>query len=52
MCLTESCFPDCWKLSSVVSLFKNVEKKSTAKICRPVSLPSMVSKFFENFVNN
>ena len=24
MCLRESCFPDCWKVSSVVSVFKNV----------------------------
>ena len=24
MCLEESCFPDCWKVSSVVPLFKNV----------------------------
>ena len=24
MCLKESCFPDCWKFSSVVSVFKNV----------------------------
>ena len=25
-CLKESCFPDCWKVSSVVPLFKNVGK--------------------------
>ena len=24
MCLRESGFPDCWKVSSVVSVFKNV----------------------------
>ena len=24
MCLKESCFPDCWKVSSVVPVFKNV----------------------------
>ena len=23
-CLKESCFPDCWKVSSVVPVFKNV----------------------------
>ena len=23
-CLKESCFPDCWKISSVVPVFKNV----------------------------
>ena len=30
-CLKESCFPDCWKVSSVVSVFKNVGESSTAK---------------------
>ena len=31
MCLKESCFPDCWKVSSVVPVFKNVGERSTAK---------------------
>ena len=26
-CLKESCFPDCWKVSSVVPVFKNVGGK-------------------------
>ena len=39
-------FPDCWKVSSVVPLFKNVGKRSTAKNYHPVSLPSVVSKVF------
>ena len=52
MCLKESCFPDCWKVSSVVPVFKNVGKRSTAKNCRPVSLLSVVSKVFEKLVNN
>ena len=30
-CLKESCFPYCWKVSSVVPLFKNVGERSTAK---------------------
>ena len=30
MCLKESCFPDCWKVSSVVPVFKNVVAGSTA----------------------
>ena len=30
-CLKESCFPDCWKVSSVVPVFKNVGEKSTTK---------------------
>ena len=29
-CLMESCFPDCWKVSSVVPVFKNVGEMSTA----------------------
>ena len=27
MCLKESCFPDCWKVSSVVPVLKNVGGK-------------------------
>ena len=26
-CLKESCYPDCWKLSSVITVFKNVGGK-------------------------
>ena len=52
ICLKESCFPDCWKVSSVVSVFKNVGERSTAKNYRPVSLLSMVCKIFEKLVNN
>ena len=51
-CLKESCFPDCWKVSSVVPVFKNVGKRSTAKNYRPVSLLSVISKVFEKLVNN
>ena len=29
-CLKESCFPDCWKVSSVVPVFKNGERSTTA----------------------
>ena len=43
-CLKESCFPDCWKVSSVVPVFKNVAERSTAKNYHPVSLLSVVSK--------
>ena len=43
-CLKESCFPDCWKVSSVVPVFKNLGERSTAKNYRPVSLLSVVSK--------
>ena len=52
MCLKESCFPDCWKLSSVVPVVKNVGERSTAKNYHPLSLLSVVSKVFEKLVNN
>ena len=42
MCLRESCFPDCWKVSSVGPVFKNVRERSAAKNYRPVSLLSVV----------
>ena len=51
-CLKESCFPDCWKVSSVVPVFKNVGERSTAKNYHPVSLLPVVSKVFEKLVNN
>ena len=51
-CLKESCFPDCWKVSSVVPVFKNVAERSTAKNYCPVSLLPVVSKVFEKLVNN
>ena len=46
-CLKESCFPDCWKVSSVVPVFKNVGERSAAKNYLPVSLLSVVSKVLE-----
>ena len=51
-CLKESCFPDCWKVSSVVHVFKNVGEKSTAKNCHQISLLSAISKVFKKLVNN
>ena len=51
-CLKVSCFPDCWKVSSVVSVFKNVGKRSTAKNYCPVSILSVVSKVFQKVVNS
>ena len=51
-CLRESCFPDCWKVSSVVSVFNNVGERSTAKNYRPVNVLSVVTKVFEKLVNN
>ena len=51
-CLKESFFPDCWKVSSVVPVFKNVGERFTAKNYRPASLLSVVSKVFQKLVNN
>ena len=51
--LKESCFPDCyWKVSSEVPVLKNVGERSAAKNYRPVSLLYVVSKVFEELVNN
>ena len=52
MCLKKSCFPDCWKVSSVFPVFKNVGKRPTGKNYCHVSLLSVVSKVFEKLVNN
>ena len=46
-CLKESYFPDCWKVSSVVPVFKNVGERSTTK-----NLLSVISKVFEKLANN
>ena len=53
-CLNESCFLHCWKVSSVVPVFKNVGERSRAKNYHPVSvsLLSVVSKVFEKLANN
>ena len=51
-CLKESCFPGCWKVSSVVPVFKSVGERSTAENYRTVSLFFVVSKVFEKLVNN
>ena len=52
MCLKESCFPDCWKISSMVPVFKNVGERSTDKSYHPISLLSVISKIFEKLVYN
>ena len=43
-CFKESCFPNCWEVSSVVPVFKNFGERSTAKNYRPVSLLFVVHK--------
>ena len=45
------CFPDGWKVSLVVPIFKNVGESSSAKNYHPVSLLCMVSKNFGKLVN-
>ena len=52
MCLKESCFADCWKVSLVVPVFKNVAERSTVKNYCPVTLLSVISEVFEKLVNN
>ena len=47
-CPKESCFPDRWKLSSVVPVFKHVRERSTAKNYRPVSLLFWLVKSLKN----
>ena len=39
--LKESCFPDCWKVSLVVPVFKNVGERSTAKNYHQLSLKNL-----------
>ena len=51
--LKESYFPDCWKVSSVAPVFKNVGERSTAKnYLPPVSLLYAVSKGFEKLAKS
>ena len=50
--LKEYHFPDCWKVSSVVPVFKNAGERSMAKNYCPVSILSEVSKVFEKLINN
>ena len=52
ICLKESSFPDCWKVSSVVPVCKNVGERSTAKDYHSISLLFGVTKVFEKGVNN
>ena len=50
MFLKESCFSDCWKVSLVVPVFKNVRERSTGKNYCPISVLSVVSKIFEKII--
>ena len=46
------CFPDYWKVSNKVPIFKNVGERSPAKDYYPASLLSLVSKILEKLVSN
>ena len=50
--LKESCFPDCWKVSLVFPVFKNVGERFTAKNYCPAGLLPVVSKDFEKLIHN
>ena len=52
MCLKESCFPGCWLVLYVISVFQNVEERSKTKNYHHVSVLSVVSKVFEKLLNN
>ena len=52
ICVQQSCFPDCWRVSSVVPMFKNVGERYIAKNYRPVSLLSVLRDIFEKLLNN
>ena len=44
ICLKEYCFPDCWKVSLVFPVFKNIGERRTAENYCPASFLSVVSK--------
>ena len=49
MCLKESCFPDCWKVSSVVPVFKNVEEGLLLKTTAQLVFFLWLVKYLKNF---
>ena len=51
-CLAKSCFPSCWKSSSVVPVFKNDGERSDPGKYRPISLLPIIRKIFESFIND
>ena len=52
MCLKESSFSDFWKISSVVSSFKNGGETFPAKNYHPFSVLAVVIRIFEKLLNN
>ena len=51
MCLKESSFPNYWKISLMVPVFKSAGERSTAKNYCTVIILSVVSKILEKLVN-
>ena len=51
MCLKDSCFPDCWKVSSAVPELTSVGERSITNNYCPISLLSVVRKIFETLIN-
>ena len=51
-CQKKSCFSDCWKVSLVVPVFKNVGERCTTKNYHSDSFICAGSKVFEKLVNN
>ena len=51
-CLKETCFPDCWKISSVVPVLRMLGKGLKLKTTALSVFFSVVSKVFEKLVNN
>lgn len=50
-CLAASCFPVCWKSSSVVPVFKNSGEPSDPSNDHPISLLPLFRKVFEALIN-
>ena len=51
-CLKRPCSPDCWNVSLVFLVFKNVRERSVAKNYSPVSFLPVVTKVFEKLIDN
>ena len=52
MCLKEPCFPDFWKVSSMILVSTSIGERYTANNYHSVSLFFVVSKAFKKLVNN
>ena len=51
LCLSNSVFPSCWKIASVVPVFKGSGERSAPSNYRPISLLPIIGKIFECFLN-